>query len=243
MSLTIDHIVILVNDLAAAVTDYAALGFTVLPGGEHTDGATHNALVAFADGTYLELLAFQRPAPQHRWWRHTARGEGLIDFALLPGDIAADIAAAEQRGVNYIGPLAGGRLRPDGQEIRWQTGLPPSPELPFLCADVTPRSLRVPDGPARQHPNGVQGIAQLTIAVFDLSASIARYRALLGQQEELETTMTVDFKLGSSKISLAKMTEATLEGPLALYLHAPDAGNPSKLDTKLSHGVPIELRS
>ena len=36
----IDHIVILVADLAAASADYAALGFTVTPGGEHTGGQT-----------------------------------------------------------------------------------------------------------------------------------------------------------------------------------------------------------
>ncbi|MCW5883173.1 MAG: VOC family protein, partial [Anaerolineae bacterium] len=56
----IDHIVILVHDLAQAQADYAALGFTVVPGGEHTGGATHNARVAFADGSYVELLAFKR---------------------------------------------------------------------------------------------------------------------------------------------------------------------------------------
>ena len=48
----IDHIVILVNDLQAAIDDYAALGFSVAPGGTHADGATHNALIIFADDTY-----------------------------------------------------------------------------------------------------------------------------------------------------------------------------------------------
>lgn len=50
---SIDHIVILVGDLAAAVADYTERGFTVIPGGAHPSGATHNALVAFADGAYL----------------------------------------------------------------------------------------------------------------------------------------------------------------------------------------------
>src|ERR1041384_7550234 len=65
----IDHIVILVNDLAAAIADYTALGFTVTPGGEHTGGATHNALVGFDDGVYFELIAFKEPSRQqdHRW--------------------------------------------------------------------------------------------------------------------------------------------------------------------------------
>src|SRR5262245_23920283 len=139
----IDHIVILVNDLAAASADYAAIGFTVTPGGEHTGGATHNALIAFADDTYLELIAFKRAEPGHRWWRHAALGEGLVDFALLPSATADDIAAARERGVAYAGPADGGRLRPDGQQIAWQLGMPPTPDLPFLCGDVTPRALRV----------------------------------------------------------------------------------------------------
>src|SRR5258706_9920850 len=130
---SIDHIVILVGDLDAASADYAALGFTVVPGGEHTGGETHNALVAFADDTYLELIAFKRSAPGHRWWRHVAAGGGLVDFALLPGAIEQDIAAARERGVAYTGPVAGGRLRPDGRQVAWQLGMPPSADMPFLC--------------------------------------------------------------------------------------------------------------
>src|SRR5947209_3775333 len=105
MMLGIDHIVILVGDLAVATADYTTLGFTVVQGGEHTDGATHNALVAFADGSYLELIAFKRPAPAHRWWRHVAEGEGLVDFALPPDAIAADLATVQHRGLAYQGPL------------------------------------------------------------------------------------------------------------------------------------------
>ena len=66
MSLQLDHLVILVRDLESAIADYTALGFTVQRGGTHADGATHNALVGFADGSYLELIAFLKPAPAHR---------------------------------------------------------------------------------------------------------------------------------------------------------------------------------
>ncbi|MER3459556.1 MAG: hypothetical protein C4309_13850, partial [Chloroflexota bacterium] len=45
----LDHIVILVRDLAKAIEDYTALGFTIIPGGEHQGGASHNALIAFAE--------------------------------------------------------------------------------------------------------------------------------------------------------------------------------------------------
>lgn len=179
MIIGIDHVVILVHDLAAARKDYTALGFTVLPGGEHADGATHNALIVFGDGTYIELLAFRREAPEHWWWRHVAIGEGLIDWALQPDAIEQDIATARRHGVEIDGPISGGRVRPDGQHIAWQMGFPAAADLPFLCGDVTPRTLRVPEGPPRTHANGVTGIARITIAVYDIAASLQRYRALI----------------------------------------------------------------
>jgi catechol 2,3-dioxygenase-like lactoylglutathione lyase family enzyme len=245
----IDHIVILVTDLAAAVDDYTALGFTVTPGGEHTGGATHNALVIFADDTYLELIAFKRPAPEHQWYRQATIGEGLIDFALLPTAIEADLAAARERGLAIEGPFAGGRLRPDGQQVAWQTGRASTPDLPFLCGDVTPRVLRVPDGAARRHANGVDGIARLTVAVADLGASVTRYRALLGAAERDVAPGTASFALGDAALILAtpdagspELSEQLRdrgEGPFALVLRG--AGRDATLDRRLTHGARIDL--
>lgn len=197
MSFQIDHVVMLVSDLAAATAQYTTRGFTVVPGGAHTDGATHNALIALADGSYIELIAFTRAAPEHRWWRHTQYGEGPIDWALLPNDIARDIATAQQRGVGYSGPIAGGRLRPDGQELRWQTGLAPSADLPFLCADVTPRTLRVPQGKAQQHANGAQGIARIAVTIRDMEASTGHYRSLLDTASNPSS-----FRIGTTRLML-----------------------------------------
>ena len=89
---TLDHVVYVARDLAAAVEDHRRRGFTVTAGGEHAGGVTHNALVCFADGSYLELVAFRRPDPTHRWWRHAANG-GFADFALLSDDLAQDLSA------------------------------------------------------------------------------------------------------------------------------------------------------
>ena len=181
MPLTLDHVVVLVRDLERTITDYEAIGFTVQRGGTHADGATHNALVGFADGSYVELIAFLKPTSEHRWGRHEAAGiEGFIDFALLPGNVGEVVAAACARGLNYAGPFDGGRVRLDGERLAWQIGTPPTPELPFLCGDVTPRALRVREGDVRLHRNGVTGVASLTLAVTDLEASLQRYRALFG---------------------------------------------------------------
>src|SRR5579871_5065494 len=101
----IDHIVVVVRDLASAVANYERAGFTVVPGGEHVGGATHNALVSFADGTYFELIAFkQADQPQeHRWWERLRKGEGLVDYALGSDDLNADADRIEHAGLAVRG--------------------------------------------------------------------------------------------------------------------------------------------
>ena len=47
---------------------YEKLGFTVVPGGKHPVGS-HNMLISFSDGSYLELIGFYRDATDHRWWQ------------------------------------------------------------------------------------------------------------------------------------------------------------------------------
>jgi catechol 2,3-dioxygenase-like lactoylglutathione lyase family enzyme len=184
----IDHIVIAVRDLAAASADYASLGFTVTPGGEHTGGATHNALISFADGSYFELIAFREPdRPQdHKWWERFAKGEGTVDFALLADDVANEAARLTAAGIAVEGPVDGGRQRPDGQLIAWRSlalSAAAAP-LPFVIEDVTPRELRVPPAPATEHPLGVTGVAGLTLLVTDLDRAAEFFAALLGTSGE-----------------------------------------------------------
>jgi hypothetical protein len=191
----IDHIVIGVRDLAAASADYECLGFTVTPGGEHTGGATRNALVSFRDGSYFELIAFTEPdRPQpHRWWSRVAKGEGLVDFALLSKDLLRETARLTAASVQSE-PRDGGRVRPDGEQIAWKSAslasTPPT-HLPFVIEDVTPRQLRVPNGPATAHPLGVTGIAGVSVVVEDLAASAPAYAALLETEGE-ERRPTID---------------------------------------------------
>lgn len=108
------------RDLTRASADYQRAGFTVTPGGEHTSGGTHNALLAFADGTYFELIAFKEPdRPQaHRWWSRHARVEGLIDFALgaehlRPCDVVVGGTgvAPERNGLLPLEATHGARVR------------------------------------------------------------------------------------------------------------------------------------
>ena len=226
MPLTLDHVVILVADLERAIVDYSSLGFTVQRGGTHAAGTTHNALVGFADGSYLELIAFLRPDPAHRWGTFAARGhQGFVDFALLPPSVGEVVARARAAGIDYVGPLDGGRTTLDGQVLKWQIGTPPSPDLPFLCGDITPRALRVREGGVRVHPNGVSGVALITVQVNDLAASVNRYGALLGQTAAAGTGLgAASYQIGPSQLRLrpaegsSGVVHLTFAGPTAASL-------------------------
>jgi len=241
MTLSLDHIVILVRDLDAAIRDYTELGFTVQRGGVHADGNTHNALVGFADGSYLELIAFLRAAPTHRW-AAAARSahDGFVDYALLPTDVGAVVQAARARGLDYQGPTDGGRIRPDGERLAWQIGTPPSPDLPFLCGDITPRALRVREGDVRVHANAVRGVASLTIGVRDVRASLGHYLALLGDGA---ATASQDGKGASLSLGRVRLdlVPAAHEGLQGVALRAGPTQAPQLLPLARTHGAPFTL--
>lgn len=186
MTMPLDHVVIAVHDLDRTSADFRALGFKVQPGGVHAAPRTsHNALIVFADGSYIELIAWRSAPPPPEPWHDTlhTRGPGLVDFALLPHHTTAVIQAAQARGLHSLsGPFDGGRTRPDGQAVVWQTARHDSADLPFLCGDITPRALRVvTDTGVRTHANGATGISGLRIAVKNVAVTRRRYEALLGQ--------------------------------------------------------------
>jgi hypothetical protein len=200
----LDHVVFVARDLAAAVEDYTRQGFTVTPGGEHAGGVTHNALVCFADGGYLELVAFRRPDPTHRWWRHAASG-GLADFALLSDDLAQDLAALKDLIVREA--AEGGRTRPDRVSLRWRAAFLRAP-LPFLIEDLTPRDLRVPGGDAVRHANGATGVATLVIAARDERSVDDSYERLRARGAPEIRIVPADFD-GLTEVGFSGLSELT----------------------------------
>ena len=163
----IDHLVVVVPDLEIAVREYSDRGFTVVPGGRHP-GGSRNALIGLADGAYIELLAFDAPNPQHRWWatfqRTLREGACLADFCMGTDNLEGDVRALRQTGVKMDDPHPGSRVRPDGYTVNWLISAPPAEQsavVPFLIQDVTPRAERLPMD--RRHENQATGIDTLTI--------------------------------------------------------------------------------
>lgn len=162
MSLELDHIVITVADLDAAMRDYEALGFTVRRGGVHANRATENALVVFGDGTYLELLAKTGEPPLPGLIDFSAifdHGLGLAGYALRADDLEAEAARLRGHGFVIGEIIPGERRRADGVLVQWKLALIDGGFSPFLIQDVTPRELRIPTDPAlTTHANRALGV-------------------------------------------------------------------------------------
>ena len=174
----LDHVVLVVLDLDAAVAEHRKRGFTVTVGGEHAGGLTHNALVGFQDGSYLELIAFHDVAAaggKHSWAPVAERGGGWADFALLSNNVAEDAAALGE--IVARPPEDGGRMRPDGVAVSWKVVRLEKP-LPFLIEDLTARDLRVPHGAAALHANGTTGAASIVLGATDPARVAERYARL-----------------------------------------------------------------
>lgn len=261
---TFDHAVLVVPDLISGGDLFSRLGFTVTPGGVHAGGLTHNALIPFQDGSYLELLAAVRPASLHllrplrslgllglhpagktrfsrRFIDHLLIGPGINDYALACTWLDQAVGQAAGRGMILDGPHPGGRVRPDGQQVSWRTASPPTFDLPFLIDDLTPHQLRVPTGTACQHPNRLVGIEGIYLLVEDLPRRWLGYSQLLaldpdrGGPEGGKSTARETIPLGSNYLTLLDITTLHNADNLSRYL-ASRPGRPCALQLRTDQG-------
>lgn len=256
MLIGIDHLVIIVPDLDLAMRQYGELGFSVLRGGKHPWGS-ENALIPFADGAYLELVAFGEPEVEHIWRTRLEGKSGLADFCAQTDDLPGDVAAFRRAGVDMGDPVAGSRKRPDGYELRWVTSLAAPPgylgKLPFLIQDETPRAERVSG--QTNHPNGVTGIGALTLAVGDAASVGGWYAGVLGGGGQAITRSGVGgsglrFALGPHALEV--LTPDDPDGPLHHWMeeYGPslfsatlltDSADKAPLDLRLTSGAQLFL--
>ncbi|KAG9077596.1 hypothetical protein FS749_010511 [Ceratobasidium sp. UAMH 11750] len=179
----LDHIIHLSppGKLSDAVAHWESLGFRVVPGGQHADGLTSNALVPLADGIYIELIAFEKPASAYppdsprskHWW--ATKEPGWIDWACLGLEDNVDETIAQREhqarsGVAYQKGQVGGRTRAgDGVELKWRVTFPAAKHgrgsVPFFCQDLTPREWRVPSADEETHSNSAFGISHVHLSI------------------------------------------------------------------------------
>jgi hypothetical protein len=183
--LKIDHVTIAgahLDALRKALT--AVTEITAEYGGPHSNHATEMALVSFPDGSYLELMGIQaKPDPvavsMHVWSKFLENNGGPCAFALRAPDITAEVRHLKAAGITTGAPEAGGRTRPDGSNLVWQTvNVGPGHRgslFPFLISDLTPRENRAWPG-GKPTTDRFEGVGKVVIGVHDLEGAIAQYR-------------------------------------------------------------------
>ena len=219
----IDHVAIVVEELESAIASYSRAGFTVVRGGKHPIGS-HNALIAFADGSYFELIAFLRPDSGHPWQTALEKGSGIVDFCMSTDNLLADVNSMRRAGAKIGEPYTLTRDRPDGYHLSWLLAVPKPPfngQVPFLIKDDTPRDERVPR--ERSHRNGAAGTRTLAVAVDDPGMTSRYYARVLGrpgapvERPDLEAA-GVTFIAGTNELQL--LASKTGNGPLAQWIRA-----------------------
>jgi Glyoxalase-like domain len=132
--LELDHVLIAVDDLAAAAEEVERrFGLTSVEGGRHPGWGTANRIVPLGT-SYLELVAVvdaaEAAANAFGRWLAAAEGFRLLGWAVRPGDLDA---VATRLGL-AIGE--GSRRAPGGEQLRWRSaGLESAtsePCLPFF---------------------------------------------------------------------------------------------------------------
>ncbi len=232
------------------------MGFTVTPGGVHADGLTHNALVIFRDGSYIELLAFQsRDSVNHRWARY--RGYwGPIDYALCVPDLSIYAAQLNAQQLPFGDPYDGGRKRPDGVALRWRGVFPTDQNLglPFFIEDLTDRVLRVPAHDANVlHDNEASGIVHMQVGLAKLESleSVdSKFEAVFGSGSKSLHSEAIEFELQGSTLTALQPAAGSPEaqfiaqrgaGPIAITIAAPVpiVIKPSELYVTRPHPYPL----
>ena len=247
MTLSIDHIVISVDDVNTAIATYRGLGFNAFYGGKHASGQTHNGLIVFDDGSYLELIGLVDPTQTDEGDFYDLiradKSQGFSGFALISDDMEADIARMRAAGIQPSEITSGGRTRTDGTVLKWKIASLDDGRNPFIITDDTPRIVRVPaEGDNIVHENEAQGVADVLLLVADFNAAVKRYTAIVGS-----TPITYDghaiFALASGTITLAAPADASEHAYVKNYGEVPYRltliGAADPILPEQAHGAPF----
>ncbi|WP_164214607.1 VOC family protein [Virgibacillus sp. YIM 98842] len=142
--LALDHLIITAKDPEKAAKDFGEKhDVTVLEGGKHDNWGTYNYLAYFANDSYIEWIgifdedlaeASDNPLIMQTYDALSKGHEAFIQFAVRTEKMDDFIEHFQQTDVNYKGPFAGSRQRPDGSRLEWRMLFPEAARttLPFI---------------------------------------------------------------------------------------------------------------
>jgi Glyoxalase-like domain len=213
-SLNVDHGAICAYDLKSLQDAFAAVNLTAPYGGAHATGGTHNALLGFDDGSYIELIALHEPGTGEgpRWNGLTDGVSRACFWAIHSDNLDADVKKLRAAKIEISDPVANGRTKPDGTILKWKAAAVPDDKggdiLPFMIEDVTPHSARIQPSPSVKGSE-LTGIKRIVIGVSDLEAAIDLYRRAYG----LPAPRTADSKELGAHLAWFAGTPVILAAP------------------------------
>lgn len=247
----LDHVVILVRDLAAAAEGWRRLGFTLSARGTHSEHKGTGNHTAMLGPDYLELLGILAPTPLNGTdgARLDAVGEGLDRVALRTADAVSGLAEIRGRGQAGTGPQSFARpvRLPDGtvadaafRTFEWPDGAAPAGLRLFACQHLTPDAVWVPG--STDHPNTAKRIARLDCLSVDPRRDAELLADLLAA-EPVERDGCWTVPTGPGRADVAMATPAALasrypgldpaacrrSGAATLVLAAADLGRVARL--------------
>ena len=248
-----DHLVIFVEDLDGAINDFSALGFNVTRGGSH--GLTENALIIFANQSYIELLALKpfyanplmaianrlgilqwqserKKSLYCRLLRWVNGDVGPVDWCVRVTNLAASLERWKEGGLDILNSETFARERTDGEIVRWHLGGVKNHNLPILLQDITALDQRVPLVDA-MHANQGAELREVQFAVEDTGVACDMANRFLGVESGADNPLMV----GDVKISFA---EQSVQCKLCLSIVYPGK-QVKQLDIASSYGLSIKL--
>ena len=210
----VDHVVLLVGDLDAAVSHFEALGFTLSPRGTHSApmGSANHTIVFPED--YFELLAIVAETQRNAAKRATlaARGDSMtaiacrIDDAHAARSALADLGITTGAVMDFARPLP----LPDGS-----TGIAgfavtsfPAKEAPrgeiFMCAHKTRDMVWRPE--LMSHANTACAIAGIVVATVTPLQTAQAFARLFAEGRVSEAGGTVRVATGDRSAQIICMT-------------------------------------
>lgn len=182
--LGLDHVVIVVADLDAALASYERMGFTATPRGRHTIGSSNHCLMLGSG--YIELLASpaDNPHPSRQYYTDfVAQGEGLAGIALATDSAKALYTEMLWAGfgpsdpVDFSRPVAldGGSRDARFRITQIDPARTPGAKL-FACEHFTRELVWRPEW--QQHANGARALAAVALLADDVAAAAKPYAKL-----------------------------------------------------------------
>lgn len=242
-----DHAVIAVCHLKDAIESFRQAGFHVCSGGRN--GPTENALITFADNSYIELIALRSsllrnvlrlsgkyhsanlllsmfPLNVRRYLHWFCLPSGIVDLAFIVDDVQS-LAQQDMPG-RVIEPKTikdFQRLGVGGEMAYWRLGSAVDYSPPFFVEDISERKIRVPQAHASTHLNKVCGITGIHLPyrvyqrVSEIIEQVNNLNMNYNNYEQIVSSPNIK-RAADGNIHLILNTDGTSEWVFSVSCHA-----------------------